>query len=53
LNAIEIAGYIGKSIRTTERYLQLLKEENMLEYRGSKKSGGYYLTKNVNDLLNE
>jgi predicted HTH transcriptional regulator len=53
LSATEIAGYIGKSIRTTERYLQLLKEEDILEYIGSKKSGGYYLTKNVTNLLNE
>ncbi|GHU65125.1 ArsR family transcriptional regulator [Bacteroidia bacterium] len=43
LSASDIAKLIGKSWRTTMRYLNLLKKENKIEFRGAPKTGGYYL----------
>ena len=36
---------IGKSKATLTRYLKQLVEQNLIEYRGSDKTGGYYLKK--------
>ncbi|MDR2791200.1 MAG: putative DNA binding domain-containing protein [Tannerellaceae bacterium] len=41
--APEIAKHIGKSWRTTMRYLNKLKGESRIEFRGAPKTGGYYL----------
>jgi ATP-dependent DNA helicase RecG len=43
LSASDIAKSIGKSWRTTMRYLDRLKKENKIEFRGAPKTGGYYL----------
>ncbi|MEA5126922.1 MAG: ATP-binding protein [Proteiniphilum sp.] len=43
LSAPEIAERIGKSLRTTKRYLDTLKKSNKIEFRGAPKTGGYYL----------
>ena len=45
LNASEIAVSISKSWRTTMRYLKLLNEKGVIEFRGAPKTGGYYLKK--------
>ena len=36
---------IGKSKATLTRYLKQLVEQNLIEYKGSDKTGGYYLKK--------
>lgn len=38
----EIAEYIPKGATTTERYLRSLKDKELIEYKGSRKTGGYY-----------
>lgn len=38
----EIAEYIQKGAATTERYLRSLKDKELIEYKGSHKTGGYY-----------
>lgn len=38
----EIAEYIQKEAATTERYLRSLKDKELIEYKGSRKTGGYY-----------
>lgn len=38
----EIAEYIQKGAATTERYLKSLKDKELIEYKGSRKTGGYY-----------
>ena len=43
LSASDIAKLIGKSWRTTMRYLDSLKKENKIEFRGAPKIGGYYI----------
>jgi len=43
LSASEIAEHIGKSLRTTMRYLDALKKNDKIEFRGAPKTGGYYL----------
>jgi len=43
LSASDIAKVIGKSWRTTMRYLDVLKREGKIEFRGAPKTGGYYL----------
>lgn len=37
LSAPEIAEHIGKSLRTTKRYLDILKKSNKIEFRGALK----------------
>lgn len=38
-----IAAHIGKSEATAKRYLKQLVERNLIEYKGSDRTGGYYL----------
>lgn len=38
----EIAEYIQKGAATTERYLKSLKDKELIEYKGFRKTGGYY-----------
>ena len=38
----EIAEYIQKGAATTERYLRSLKDKELIEYKGFRKTGGYY-----------
>jgi len=33
------------------QYLQILRDANLIEYVGSKKTGGYYLTKETKEKL--
>ena len=40
-----------KEQATTDRYIKLLKDANILEYKGSRKTGGYYLTREVIDRI--
>ena len=40
-----IAAHIGKSKATAKRNLKQLVERNLIEYKGSDKTGGYYLKK--------
>ncbi|WP_315352698.1 winged helix-turn-helix domain-containing protein [Phocaeicola abscessus] len=37
-----ILTHIGKSKATLTRYLKQLVEQNLIEYKGSDKTGGYY-----------
>ena len=41
ISANDIAKQIGKSWRTTMRYLEILKKENKIEFYGAYKTGGY------------
>jgi ATP-dependent DNA helicase RecG len=43
MSAPDIAKLIGKSWRTTMRYLNKLKGEHRIEFRGAPKTGGYYV----------
>ena len=43
ISARDITKLIGKSLRTTMRYIDMLKKENKIEFRGSLKNGGYYI----------
>jgi ATP-dependent DNA helicase RecG len=43
LSTPEIAKIIDRSRRTTMRYLNLLKKEGKIEFRGAPKIGGYYI----------
>ena len=38
-----ILTYIAKSRATLTRYIKQLLEQNLIEYRGSDKTGGYYI----------
>lgn len=40
--ANELATLIGRSQQTVERYVKSLKERGQIEFRGSKKTGGYF-----------
>ena len=41
-NTSELSAMINKSVATTERYLKILKEQGLIEFRGAPKTGGYY-----------
>ncbi len=41
-NAINISDKLDKPLKTIERWIKILKKENKLEFRGSKKLGGYF-----------
>jgi ATP-dependent DNA helicase RecG len=43
LSAPDIVKITGKGLSTVERYIAQLKKEDKVEYRGSLKTGGYYL----------
>lgn len=43
LNAVEISERMKKSVRTVERYLSSLVKQNLIEFKGAKKTGGYFL----------
>ena len=51
LNAIEIAERTGKSLSTIERYLRVLRKKEIIEFRGAPKTGGYFFTPKVTDIL--
>lgn len=42
ISAVALANEFDKSIRTVMRVLKHLMELNIIEYRGSKKTGGYF-----------
>ena len=42
LNAPTLASLLGKSLRTTQRYLKKLSDDGKIEFRGAAKGGGYY-----------
>ena len=39
----QISDKIGRSTATVERYLSALKKKDLIEHRGSAKTGGYYV----------
>ncbi len=43
----EIMGINSKSSRTIQRYLQILKKISLIEFKGSAKTGKYYLIKEI------
>ena len=45
-NTDDLAKAIHVSTRTTKRYIQILKQLNVIEFKGSPKTGGYVLTEN-------
>ncbi len=46
---IEIAETIGIPAKTIEKRLTKLKKENYIDFRGSKKTGGYWEVKRINN----
>ena len=42
LNAPLLANRLGRSLRTTQRYLKLLTDKGQITFRGVAKKGGYY-----------
>jgi len=42
LNAPTLSNRLARSLRTTQRYLRVLTEQNKIEFRGSAKKGGYW-----------
>ena len=43
INVAQLVVILGRSRRTVERAVAKLKQQGVIEYRGSKKTGGYYL----------
>lgn len=42
LSAIELSEKLEIPLRTTQRWIKELKDKDKIEYRGSKKTGGYF-----------
>ncbi|MDR1202849.1 MAG: transcriptional regulator, partial [Tannerellaceae bacterium] len=51
INRSELVENSGKGFATVKRYLKILKDNNLIEYKGSKKTGGYYLTDEAKEKL--
>lgn len=51
IKTLDIATKRGKSKATIERYLRLAKDLNIIEFKGSPKKGGYYLTRAAKDKI--
>ena len=49
----DITKTVKKSLRTVQRYLQLLKAIGLIEFKGAAKTGRYFLTKDMHDKLHE
>ncbi len=43
VKSIDIQNFLGKSYATAKRYMHILKDSGIIEYRGSLKTGGWYL----------
>lgn len=43
LNAPALAIALGKSLRTTQRTLKILCDNQKIEFKGAPKNGGYFL----------
>lgn len=43
IKANQLAEKLGRSINTIEKQLSQLKKKSLIEYRGSAKTGGYYV----------
>ena len=43
LSAKTISEHMNEPLRTIQRWIKQLKDEDKIEYRGSKKNGGYYV----------
>jgi ATP-dependent DNA helicase RecG len=43
LSAVQLKFKIGKSLRSVHRYINQLRKDNLIEFRGAPKTGGYYL----------
>ena len=43
LSADRLALKTGKSLRSVRRYIDQLRKDNLIEFRGAPKTGGYYL----------
>jgi len=50
-NRIDLIKQAQKKRATTDRYIKILKDANIIEFIGSDKTGGYYLTKEAKEKL--
>ena len=53
VRASEIAEKLNKPYKTLERHISILKQLNAIDYKGSKRTGGYEITKKFSALLKE
>jgi len=51
-NRIDLIEQSKKGRASVDRYIKILKDADIIELRGSRKTGGYYLTQEVKDALN-
>jgi len=50
-NRIDLTKITQKGQASTDRYIKILKDANIIEFRGSRKTGGYYLTQRAKERL--
>ena len=50
-NRIDLTMLTLKGQATTDRYLKILKDAGIIEFKGSRKTGGYYLTQKTKEKL--
>ena len=53
LRSVEIEKETGIPVKSAERYLKMLKDAGIIEFRGASRTGGYYLAKDTRTFLNE
>ena len=47
MNTKDLSKKLQKPYKTVEKWLKKLKDNNQIVFRGSKKTGGYYITKKI------
>jgi ATP-dependent DNA helicase RecG len=51
IRTVDIGKRIEVPAKSVERYVKQLKEAGLIEYRGATRTGGYYLTKNMEEKI--
>lgn len=51
ISSKSIANEINRSVRTVEKHLKVLRDTNIIEFKGSPKTGRYYLTEDFQQKL--
>lgn len=53
VRTVDIGKRIGVPVKSVERYIKQLKGAGLIEFKGANRTGGYYLTKNIENKINE
>ena len=53
IRTVDIANLIDIPVKSIERYVKQLRDSGIIEFRGAKRTGGYYLTKKTESKIDQ